>query len=286
MAEKMASQVDLFTSATLAPTSWARLLEKQMAGVHRPWLDAHLTSLSFEGFAVVSRLGQAVRYADPFDEAAREQIDDDLGDPVEIEDAAGPDERDVAHINAGMNASILTIAPSAVGVVLIQTGFVFKAKFAPLPVTTDGSDPGHVFHPGHNMIITTVEQNLRAVIHNRMAAQYGERWLDSHVSRELIQEWTDRRDEAVAKGESPLTLIHYSNFMELKDIVVRRNHWREVFQDIFKQKEHFQTSMERLHPIRLPLAHSRPIGTAQQYHLISEAGHILRSLGIDIFKNS
>ena len=61
IAERMAKQVDLFKTAGLAETAWSQLLSKQMAAMKTPWLDAHLTSLSFEGFAVVSRLGQAVR---------------------------------------------------------------------------------------------------------------------------------------------------------------------------------------------------------------------------------
>ena len=256
-----------------------------MAAVQTPWVDPDLPALSFEGFAVVSRLGQAVCYAEPFDEAARDQMDEDLGNPIDVADDAGPDEREVAHIEADMNAAMLTIAPDAVGEVLIQSGFVFKSKFAPLPPTKDGSDPGHVFHPGHHMLITAVEQNLRAIIDARMKAQYGAEWMEKQINPNLLQQWIERRKIAVARGESSLALIQYSHFMELKDIVIRRQHWREVFEVIFMNKEHFQTSMERLHPIRLPLAHSRPIGIGQQYHLISEAGHILRALGVDIFRN-
>ena len=283
IAEGMAKQVRLFETAGIVETDWSRLLQRQMAAVQTPWLDLHLPSLSFEGFAVVSRLGQAVRYAEPFDEAAREQIDEDLGDPIDVEDDAGPDERDAAHIEADMNTAMLTISPGAVGDVLIKTGFVLKANFAPLPTTTDGSDPGHVFHPGHQMLFTTVEQTLRVKIDAGMQAHYGAKWMETQISPNLVQEWTHRREDAIASGESPLALIQYSNFMELKDIVIRRQHWREVFGGIFRQKEHFQTSMERLHPIRLPLTHSRPIGIAQQYHLISEASYILRAFGIDIF---
>ena len=284
IAERMAKQVELFRAAGVVEAAWSQLLERQMAAVQTPWLDPDLPSLSFEGFAVVSRLGQAVRYAEPFDEVARDQIDEDLGDPIDIGDDAGPDERDAAHIEADMNAAMLTISPRAVTDVLIQSGFVFKAKFAPLPLTTDGSDPGHVFHPGHHMLITTVEQKLRATIDTRMQAQYGAGWMDTQIDPKVLQQWADRCEKAVACGERPLTLIQYSSFMELKDIVLRRQHWREVFEAIFRKKEHFQTSMDRLHPIRVPLAHSRPIGIGQQYHLISEAGHILRALGIDIFE--
>ena len=284
IAQRMAKQVELYNTAGLAAAAWSQLLEKQMAAVRRPWLDPDVASLSFEGFAVVSRLGQAVRYAEPFDEAARDQIDEDLGNPIEVEDDAGPDERNVAHLEADMNGAMLSISPAGVADVLIETGFVLRAKFAPLPPTTDGSDPGHIFHPGHQMLITTVEQKLRAAIEAGMQARYGPTWMETKIHPNLLKEWTNRRQEAVSAGESSLALIHYSNFMELKDIVISRSHWRDIFEPIFRKKRHFETSMERLHPIRVPLAHSRPIGIGQQYHLISEASHILRALGVDIFE--
>ena len=285
MAKRMTKQVELFRTAGIVESAWSQILQKQMAAVQTPWVNPHLPALSFEGFAVVSRLGQAVCYAEPFDEAAREQMDEDLGNPIDVANDAGPEERNVAHLEANMNPAMLMIAPDAVGDVLIQSGFVFKPSFVSLPPTTDGSDPGHVFHPGHHMLITAVEQKLRTTIDASMKAQYGADWMEKQIDSNIIEEWVERREMAVANGESPLSLIQYSHFMELKDIVIRRQHWREVFQPIFRKKEHFQTSMERLHPIRLPLAHSRPIGNGQQYHLISEASHILRVLGVDVFKN-
>lgn len=286
MAQRMATDIDPFKISLMTQPAWSRLLENQMAAVATPWLQPRFASLSFEGFAVVSRLGQIIRHADPFDGLAREQIDEDLGDPVDVEDDAGPDERDAAHVDAGMNPSMLAIFPSAISDVMIQTGFNLKVEFAPIPATTDGTDPGHIFHPGYNFLFTMVEQNLRYVIADKMRIQYGETWLNMCIDPILVQDWEKRRYEAVDHGESPLDLIQYSNFMELKDIIIRKKHWREVFEPIFRKKEHFATSMERLHPIRLPLSHSRPIGIGQQYHLISSAALILQPLGIDIFSGS
>ena len=283
VALKLAEQVAPFEEMLRAQSVWAAKLEAQMMGMKVPWVDAEIASVSFEGFAVLSRLNHALRNRPPYDDAAREQIDEDLGEPIDVDADAGPDERDEAHVEAGMNASILAIAPSGMCDVLIQTGFVMKSEYAPLPPTTDDSDPGHLFHPGHCMLLTAVEQNLRRAVTDRMQSHFGQDWINTRVDPELKRQWENRRNEAVKHGESPLDLIQYANFMELKDIVVRRQHWREVFQPVFISKQHFETSMERLHPIRLPLAHSRPIGTAQQFHLIAEAASIMRALGIDIF---
>ncbi len=283
MAERMARQTAPFEAAMAKHRAWETTLEQEMKAVQLPWVSKDYAALSFEGFAVVSRLNKVIRYGEPFGDPTREIIDDDLGYPIIIDDDAEPDDRDEAHIEAGMNPSMLAISPEGVGDVLIQTGFVLRAEYAPLPATADGSTPGHVFHPGHGALITCVEQNLRVVIQSKMMDNYGADWMRKRVHKNITDGWEQRRDEAIAHGEAEFDLIQYSNFMELKDIVIAKPHWREIFEEIFKKKEHFATSMERLHPIRLPLAHSRPIGIGQQFHLISEAGLILRALNIDIF---
>lgn len=284
IAQKMAAQIDPFQAVLAHEQSWVSRLATQMDAVSHPWIFPEHAALSFEGFAVVSRLNDVVRYAQPFAEPAREIINDDLGAPIEVDDSAEPDERDAAHVDAGMNPGILAIPETAMGDVLIQTGFVFRTEYTPVPPTTDGSNPGHIYHPGHAALITAVEQNLRNLIVAKMIEFYGAEWMRSRLSEAVVADWQVRHDEAVAAGEASLDLIQYSNFMELKDIIIGRKHWKDIFSSTFSKKEHFATSMERLHPIRLPLAHSRPIGVGQQIHLISESALLLRALGIDIFR--
>lgn len=283
-AEDMSRQFEPFRHEFERQQLWAERLEIQMRAISVQWVRPEIAALSLEGFAVVSRLNTAVRYEPPFDDEASDVIDEDLGDPIIIDDGAAPEARDAAHIEAGMHPGMLAFAPAAFGEVLIQTGFTLKSGYAPLPATTDGSDPGLVFHPGHNALITAVEVRLRHLISQKLSAQYGSDWIDKRVDPNLVADWKFRRDEAVAKGEPPLELLHYSYLMDLKDIIVRRDHWRDVFKDIFGSKEHFSVSMERLHPIRHPLSHGRPIGTGQQFHLISEAGRILGAMGYKIFE--
>lgn len=284
VAARLADQIKPFPTMANIDTEWSERLRRQMESMTASWVDNQLRALSFQGFAVASRIGFSLRSAPAFDEETREELDEDLGGAIDVDDDSGPEDRDAAHIAAGMETSLFAIAPAGFGEVLIQTGFVLKREFVPVPQTTDGTDPGLMFHPGHNMLITVVEQNLRSVVNERMATEYGANWLRDRMHPDIVKEWTARREEAVSKGEASLDLIHYSNFMELKDIVVRKDHWRVLFKTVFKHKGHFEMSMERLHPIRNPLAHSRPIGRGQQIHLMSEAAHVLGALGIDIFR--
>ena len=281
----MAESIQPFQTAMSEHQNWALKLENQMRAMSCSWVMPEYPTLSFEGFAVFSRLNDIVRYAPPFSEPTREILDEDLGNPIEVDDAAGPDERDAAHLKAGMNPRVFAISPSGMGEVLIQTGFVLKAEYTSIPTTTDGSDPELISHSEFNKLITIVEQNLRHLINTKMTEEYGENWSLVRVHSSVLAGWKSRHDDAVERGEAPLDLINYSDFMDLKDIIIRREHWNRVFKVIFKKREHFITSMERLHPIRVPLAHSRPLGHGQLIQLISESGLILHALGINIFRN-
>ncbi len=282
IAEQLSNMIPTIYSPDL---SWAKTLQSQMEAIHTPWVLTEFPALSFEGFASISRLNSVLRQAEPFSGQTHEFVDADLGDPINVKENDSPEARDVAHIEAGMNARLLAFPPSALEDVLIQAGFVFKAEFALIPAKVDDSDLGLIFHPGNNNLITFVEQKLRKEISERMADKYGEEWLKKRINKNLVADWETKRQATVAGGERPLPLIQYSNFMELKDIIIGGDHWNLVFKQVFVRKEHFVTSMERLYPIRNSLAHSRPIGQGQQIHLISEAARILRAFEIDIFKS-
>ena len=285
LAELMSSRVKAFDTLAASQINWTNSLAAQIKNINRPWLHPEFSNLSVEGFAVISRMNTIVGSKNPYSDQAREIIDEDLGEPITIPEDSDVDERDEAHIEAGINPSILAINPPAFNDVLIETGFFFKAQFTPLPTTDDDKDPGNIFHPGHNAMITAVEQNLRQFISIHMSKKYGTNWIENRISATLFKNWKDRKTIAIDAGETALDLIQYSNFNELKDIIIGKQHWREVFSHIFQRKEHFATSMDRLHPIRLALAHSRPIGKGQQFTLISEASIILRTIGIDVFQD-
>ena len=76
-----------------------------------------------------------------------------------------------------------------------------------------------------------------------------------------------------------LSAIHYSNFMELADIIGESRNWDEAFKPIFKNRDDFCVSLRRLHQIRNAGAHDRPIGVSDQLVLWSEATRILTMLG-------
>lgn len=286
VAERLAASIEPLKVASLSASAWQEQLEVRMAAIEAPWIDTRLPSLSLEGFAIVSRLNQAARFDAPFEDSVREKVDEDLGRPIEVEDRTSEEEESAAHLEAGMNPSLLVLPQAAIGDVLIQAGFTFSADILPVPPSLDRGQPALSFQFWPNLLIAATEQNLRQLVSDRLFAEYGAGWLAKCVHEDAINKWTERRAAAIDKGESRLDILQYSDFMDLKTIIVRRSHWRDVFAPIFKNKHHFETAMDRLHSIRLPVAHSRPIGVGQQITLVSEASAVLSPLGINIFSQS
>ena len=133
---------------------------------------------------------------------------------------------------------------------MIQTGFIVRPNFAPIPFTTDGSKSGHSYNPGHGMLITAVEQNLRSTIKSKMMSTYGASWIQLRISSNLKKEWQDKMELATVHSKSPLSLLNYSIFMDLKDIIVNRQHWSEAFKNVFHNKAQFISAMKRLRSVR------------------------------------
>jgi hypothetical protein len=284
IANVMARHVAPFEVAMKAERQWQRALAVQMRNIHRPWILQEYATASLEGFAKLSRLNDALRTGDPFEASTRLILDEDLGSPAQVDEDDGPEKRDAASVDAGFAPELLAFPAATSGEVLIETGFIFQADYSPLPTPIDGSDPGLLYHPSHGYLITTVEQNLRHLIISKLSIICGPNWMKRKVDKTVTDRWRKRQDEAVDDGEVRLDLIHYADFMDLKDIIAGKDNWNEAFGAIFIRKNHFTVSMERLHPIRKPLAHGRPIGRAQQLVLVAEATLILKALNISILK--
>ena len=53
--------------------------------------------------------------------------------------------------------------------------------------------------------------------------------------------------------------IHYINFSEYSKIITKRDNWREVFSDCFREKNLISSKFRELEPIRNKIAHFRDL---------------------------
>jgi hypothetical protein len=117
-------------------------------------------------------------------------------------------------------------------------------------------------------ILNMLERRLRQFITDILERVEGPNWFKHRVPGPVSTEAKARRQTAVANGEQPLTLIHYTDLGSLLDIVVNRKNWGEVFEVVFVHPEDFRVDMRRLIAFRNPTAHNRPLDAVQMTELV------------------
>lgn len=107
----------------------------------------------------------------------------------------------------------------------------------------------------------TIEVFLRELIIDRMESAFGPTWwkvrLRSETQRrpfELSMEYEREHRWMTIVSHHP---VHYLLFTDLKEIILRRDNWREVFAPIFQDDAILRGSLSEIEPIRNKVAHSR-----------------------------
>ena len=139
--------------------------------------------------------------------------------------------------------------------------------------------PGAVFDPYDHHIINLVEGHLRQAIYTAIITVGGDQAL-TRLFSQYLPKWKEKQVVAVLRGEPPLHLIYYADFIELMEVILNKELWASHFKAIFVSRDWFRVSMERLHTIRIPTSHSRPVTKTRRLRLLVEAGEIFEALGL------
>jgi len=283
-ARHIAAIVDPPAVRALTCAVWPKRLETLMTGMSSPWMDVNKSALSLQGLGVLASLSDTARFASPFAPETRELFDDTLGDPVDIDHDGGEEEADALHLDAGMDAGLVTLSPPETGEILQLAGFQLIVPYAPSPKPIESDlEPLH-YDPSYADFVTQIERQIRSHIDFELSRLFGKKWISARVPQAMQQVWRQRRDKALQDGEPEFELIHYADFIDLKTIIIGRKTWGQVFAKRFGIKEHFVTAMDRLYAVRKPLAHGRPISNGQRLHLYLEGVQIMRALDVEILK--
>lgn len=71
------------------------------------------------------------------------------------------------------------------------------------------------------------------------------------------------RESALKSGEQSSALINYTELGELKDVILRKDNWEQVFEVIFVNRQRFDHDMLTLMAVRRPAAHARMVDSTQ-----------------------
>jgi hypothetical protein len=260
---------------------WHGRLARQMSQFDQPWAIEGGLNASAAGFARLVRLSDAAHVAVPFSNPISELFASELGgQPEELEATAAS--RDAAAVSAGLQADLIAFPPASYSTIVFTAGFRFNLRKPPVPQAIEAADPDAVYDSNHATLLSIVEQELRHLVEEKLRVLEGPSWEKRRVSEPVRKRWAERQDEDRQSGRPVYELIHYADFMDLADVITRRDNWREVFAAIFGDDDDLRMSLCRLHPVRKAIAHSRPLSRADVLTLVAEATRILKALGIPI----
>lgn len=279
LAREIASAVAPYEGAFREFAMWQKSLAERMTLIRSSWaLEAHI-DVSVLGFARLSRLSDAAHTPVPFSEPVSELISDELGDGRFDEEEVAPLERDAEAVEGGLHPELIAFAPNAYSEVTYSAGFRFSMISIEPPRAIEAEDPSAVYDPMHWKILMTLENALRKLVETEMQKLEGHAWLKRRVSGGMRERWEGRQAEERDAGRPVYDLIYHADFMDLADVICQGNNWPS-FAPIFRRKEDFRVSLERLHPIRKAISHGRPLGRAAVLTLVSEATRVLQALKV------
>ena len=236
---------------------------------------------SVVGFTRRSHLSDVVHTEEPYSESVAELI----GQPDDFNTAGSSDNADKcdeASVCTGFSLDSMAFPRATYDKVLFSAGFRLSFASVPIPQAIELPDPDAVFNPKHWQILNELEQRLRQVVEQNLEKLAGSNWMRQRIPQTVSERWGKRQEEDRANGRSVHAAIQYADFMDMADVITRRDNWREAFQTIFRDTNDIAVSLRRLHPVRKALAHSRPLGRDDVLTLVGEATRIFRALGIRV----
>lgn len=242
-----------------------------------PWVLSGMEALSVSGCVKLSCFSKLAHSSSPFEGETASFYNEQLYVPENaLEDTAL--EKDELAIKSGLNLELIAFFPPEYSHVLEAAGFDVFFSYVSVPISEGAKNDGEAYNAMHDALLKQVEILLRQLIEKKLHAISGDSWIEIHVSESCRNQWRSRQKYDQKCTGKHYSLIHYSNIMDLKNLICDSNNWDSAFGDVFTSKEDFRVSMTRLHPIRNCIAHARPLARAEVLVLVTESSRLLTVL--------
>lgn len=129
-----------------------------------------------------------------------------------------------------------------------------------------------------------LEKTLRQLVVDQLS-MISERWWKQRIPGDVRKKAEDRKKDEEEKLVHTVDLhpIWYVDFLDYVNIVTRKDNWRDVFKKIFRNKDHFRGTMEKLSPIRNKIAHMRPLSVREKINLDALSQDILVPIWVRVY---
>lgn len=270
----------------LKQTQWSSVLSDRMAKIDVAWALGSELEGSAAAFAKLSRLSDVARVASPYTDETTEVLVDELGLPSEAPaEEETVEKREQRYDEAGRDRELIAFPPASYDQILVSAGYAVSFPPPPAVVVEEGLIESIRFSPQTGFLLQSLEAHLRQLVVARLHALDGDAWIKRRVPEKVREKWRDGREAAKLAGKPVLAPVHYSNFMDLADVITAGNNWSE-FQAAFVNKDNLRVSLQRLYFIRNDVAHSRPISMTDELLAITEGTILFRAMGLSVKYNA
>lgn len=261
---------------------WQSVLEDRMARLNIDWALAGAVEASAEAFGRLGRLADVARYATPYIDETAEVVGGDLGAPTESPDRPETvEEREGRYDEAGRDRELIAFPPSGYPSILVTAGFAVSFPAPPPLQVVSGLIEAVQYSPETGHLLQSLEAHLRQFVVRQLEGAAGRAWLKQRVPHEMREAWKAMALEAEAEGKPVFPPIQYANFMDLFDVISRKDNW-EIFAPHFRNRDNLRVAMLRLYSIRNDIAHARPISMTDLLVATTESTLLFRSIGFGV----
>lgn len=265
-----------------ASTDWASDLAGRMSRTTADWAFVEAPEASAEAFARLGRLADVALYSDPYTDEAAEALFIDLGVPTESgNEPEDIEQREARYDEAGRERELIAFPPATYSEIVISAGGPSIFPPPPALVVVGGLIEAVGYSPETAFLLASLEAHLRLHVTARLEAEAGRSWLKQRVPENLREKWRELAEEARAANKPVFAPIHYANFMDLVDVMCRRDNW-PLFNTTFRDQGNLRVSMTRLYSVRNDLAHARPICQTDALIARMESTMLFRAMGFSI----
>jgi hypothetical protein len=264
--------------------------QKFIESITAPWIKAAEIGRSFSAILELQGLGNVLRTTQGFDPELTDALRSDFGDWRDKIDFAkfelvNPVVRTDFYIARGFNSALTDLPEDAFDQSLELVGLnSHSLNVQPYDEYNQKNENFDVevglqrTNECHD-ILQRFERNLRKFINDLMVQQYGDDWPKKKLRSDTYGKWQEKRTKAEKHGDI-IPLIELIDFTEYEPIICQKDHWNDIFVNIFKRKESVKESFQRLYPIRLATMHSRIVTKEDKLYLYAETVRILRAINL------
>jgi hypothetical protein len=259
----------------------ALALQQAMEKMTTPWLDQQEATRSIAGFAEIQRIGEAVRTIPAFDDSLAASLRASIGDwrdPISWRPEVFTDlaVRGDFYVGLGFNPALTRFPLPAFEQGLEIAGLEqIESELEPVDIEEGGLVRTNAAHGQ----LLRVERALRKFIDQQLTVAFGPDWPKHRLPNGVYDSWQEKKRKAEEAGAEMRPLIEYSDFTDYAPILCRRDNWREVFQAFFRREESVRETFQRLHPVRLDVAHARLITQDDELLLRVEVRRLEKAMG-------